>query len=163
MMSNYVIAVYVSSDPGTYMVRIRFTFQNRVWQIQAPARLFRCWLGLVEAGERTNWKDTSCSRRNYSQTGQHHRRSQLAVHRKLHAVPAGTTPFPCVTFCLASSRRVLIEFWDSENRILGMLRRCAATSVAGAVVGSPEVGEQARCRGSGHGRPRFNRAHPFAR
>jgi hypothetical protein len=26
MMSNYVIAVYVSSDPGTYMVRIRFTF-----------------------------------------------------------------------------------------------------------------------------------------
>jgi hypothetical protein len=30
MMSNYVIAVYVSSDPGTYMVRIRFTLQNRV-------------------------------------------------------------------------------------------------------------------------------------
>jgi hypothetical protein len=28
MMSNYVIAVYVSSDPGTYMVRIRFTFQK---------------------------------------------------------------------------------------------------------------------------------------
>jgi hypothetical protein len=34
MMSNYVIAVYVSSDPGTYMVRIRFTFQNQVWQRQ---------------------------------------------------------------------------------------------------------------------------------
>jgi hypothetical protein len=32
IMSNYVIAVYVSSDPGTYMVRIRFAFQNRVWQ-----------------------------------------------------------------------------------------------------------------------------------
>jgi hypothetical protein len=32
MMSNYVTAMYVSSDPGTYMVRIRFTFQNRVWQ-----------------------------------------------------------------------------------------------------------------------------------
>jgi hypothetical protein len=32
MMSNYVIVVYASSDPGTYMVRIRFTFQNRVWQ-----------------------------------------------------------------------------------------------------------------------------------
>jgi hypothetical protein len=32
MMSNYVIAVYVSSDPGTYMVYIWFTFQNRVWQ-----------------------------------------------------------------------------------------------------------------------------------
>jgi hypothetical protein len=31
MMSNYVIVVYVSSDPGTYMVRIRFTFQNPVW------------------------------------------------------------------------------------------------------------------------------------
>jgi hypothetical protein len=31
MMSNYVIDVYVSSDPDTYMVRIRFTFQNRVW------------------------------------------------------------------------------------------------------------------------------------
>jgi hypothetical protein len=33
MMSNYVIDVYVSSDPGMYMVRIRFTFQNRVWQV----------------------------------------------------------------------------------------------------------------------------------
>jgi hypothetical protein len=31
----YVIDVYVSSDPGTYMVRIRFTFQNRVWQKEA--------------------------------------------------------------------------------------------------------------------------------
>jgi hypothetical protein len=31
MVSNYVIVVYVSSDPGTYMVRIRFAFQNRVW------------------------------------------------------------------------------------------------------------------------------------
>jgi hypothetical protein len=30
MMSNYVMTVYVSSDPGTYMVRIRFAFQNRV-------------------------------------------------------------------------------------------------------------------------------------
>jgi hypothetical protein len=29
-MSNYVIAVYVSSDPGMYMVRIQFIFQNRV-------------------------------------------------------------------------------------------------------------------------------------
>jgi hypothetical protein len=28
MMTNYVIAVYVSSDPGTYMVRIRFAFQK---------------------------------------------------------------------------------------------------------------------------------------
>jgi hypothetical protein len=27
-MSNYVIVVYVSSDPGTYMVRIRFTFKK---------------------------------------------------------------------------------------------------------------------------------------
>jgi hypothetical protein len=27
-MSNYVIAVYLSSDPGTYMVRIRFAFQK---------------------------------------------------------------------------------------------------------------------------------------
>jgi hypothetical protein len=32
MMSNYVIVVYVSSDPGTYIARIRFSFQNRVWQ-----------------------------------------------------------------------------------------------------------------------------------
>jgi hypothetical protein len=31
-MSNDVIAVYVSSDPGTYMGRIRFTSQNWVWQ-----------------------------------------------------------------------------------------------------------------------------------
>jgi hypothetical protein len=30
MMSNYGIVVYVSSDPSTYMVRIRFTFQNQV-------------------------------------------------------------------------------------------------------------------------------------
>jgi hypothetical protein len=28
MMFIYVIAVYVSSDPGTYMVRIRFTFKT---------------------------------------------------------------------------------------------------------------------------------------
>jgi len=32
MMFIYVIAVYVSSDPGTYIVRIRFAYQNRVWQ-----------------------------------------------------------------------------------------------------------------------------------
>jgi hypothetical protein len=37
MMSNYVIAVYVSSDPGMYMVHIRFTFQNRVWQAVGAA------------------------------------------------------------------------------------------------------------------------------
>jgi hypothetical protein len=37
MMYNYVIAVYVSSDPGTYVVRIRFTFQNRVWHT-SPAQ-----------------------------------------------------------------------------------------------------------------------------
>jgi hypothetical protein len=36
MMFIYVIAVYVSSDPGTYIVRIRFAFQNRVWQGQKP-------------------------------------------------------------------------------------------------------------------------------
>jgi hypothetical protein len=34
MIFIYVIAVYVSSDPGTYIVRIRFTFQNWVWQNQ---------------------------------------------------------------------------------------------------------------------------------
>jgi hypothetical protein len=28
MMSNYVIVVYVNSDPSTYMVRIRFNFQK---------------------------------------------------------------------------------------------------------------------------------------
>jgi hypothetical protein len=28
MMSNYVIVVDVSSDPGTYIVRIRFAFQK---------------------------------------------------------------------------------------------------------------------------------------
>jgi hypothetical protein len=31
MMFIYVIAVYVRSDPGTYIVRIRFAFQDRVW------------------------------------------------------------------------------------------------------------------------------------
>jgi hypothetical protein len=30
LMFIYVTAVYVSSDPGTYIVRIRFAFQNRV-------------------------------------------------------------------------------------------------------------------------------------
>jgi hypothetical protein len=28
MMFIYVIDVYVNSDPGTYIVRIRFAFQN---------------------------------------------------------------------------------------------------------------------------------------
>jgi hypothetical protein len=28
MMSKYEFAMYVSSDPGTYMVRIRFAFQK---------------------------------------------------------------------------------------------------------------------------------------
>jgi hypothetical protein len=32
MISNYVIVVYVSSDPGTYMVCIQFTFQNQMSQ-----------------------------------------------------------------------------------------------------------------------------------
>jgi hypothetical protein len=41
MMFIYVIAVYVSSDPGTYIVRIRFAFQNRVWH--SPSKL-PCWL-----------------------------------------------------------------------------------------------------------------------
>jgi hypothetical protein len=31
MMSNYAIDVYVNFWSCTYMVRIRFTFQNRVW------------------------------------------------------------------------------------------------------------------------------------
>jgi hypothetical protein len=31
MMFIYAITVYVSSDPGTYMIRIRFAFWNRVW------------------------------------------------------------------------------------------------------------------------------------
>jgi hypothetical protein len=31
MVFIYVIAVYVNFDPGTYIVRIRFAFQNRVW------------------------------------------------------------------------------------------------------------------------------------
>jgi hypothetical protein len=30
LMFIYVTVVYVSSDPGTYIVHIRFTFQNRV-------------------------------------------------------------------------------------------------------------------------------------
>jgi hypothetical protein len=30
MMFIFVIAVYVNSDPGMYIVRIRFAFQNRV-------------------------------------------------------------------------------------------------------------------------------------
>jgi hypothetical protein len=37
MMPNYVIVVYVGSDPGTYMVRIHFTFQNQVWHAVSVA------------------------------------------------------------------------------------------------------------------------------
>jgi hypothetical protein len=33
MMFIYVIVVYVNSDPGTYMIHIRFAFWNRVWQM----------------------------------------------------------------------------------------------------------------------------------
>jgi hypothetical protein len=40
MTSNYVIDVYVSSDPGTYMVRIRFTFKTGCdMELLAPRRL----------------------------------------------------------------------------------------------------------------------------
>jgi hypothetical protein len=46
MMSNYVIIVYVSSDPGTYMVRIRFTFQNRVWHPITILKGKRSWVGI---------------------------------------------------------------------------------------------------------------------
>jgi hypothetical protein len=35
----YVIVVYVSSDPGTYIVRIRFAFWNRVWQWWQPEKV----------------------------------------------------------------------------------------------------------------------------
>jgi hypothetical protein len=38
MMFIYVIPVYVNSDPGTYIVRIWFAFQNRrklSWQSQS--------------------------------------------------------------------------------------------------------------------------------
>jgi hypothetical protein len=45
MMSNYVIAVYVSSDPGTYMVRIRFTFKKTGCDTILNIRLGRFMLG----------------------------------------------------------------------------------------------------------------------
>jgi hypothetical protein len=32
----YVIIVYVSSDPSTYMVHIRFAFWNRLWKLWHP-------------------------------------------------------------------------------------------------------------------------------
>jgi hypothetical protein len=38
LMFIYVTAVYVSSNPGTYIVRIRFTCQNRVWQLRQDSR-----------------------------------------------------------------------------------------------------------------------------
>jgi hypothetical protein len=47
----YVIAMYVSSDPGTYMVRIRFTFQNRVWQLR---RGFD-WGGVLFSQRKSIW------------------------------------------------------------------------------------------------------------
>jgi hypothetical protein len=40
MMFIYVIAVYVSSDPGTYIVRIRFAFWNLVWQRESKKGLY---------------------------------------------------------------------------------------------------------------------------
>jgi hypothetical protein len=45
MMSNYVIAVYVSSDPGTYMVRIRFAYEGLV---SANREKKRDWGGKLE-------------------------------------------------------------------------------------------------------------------
>jgi hypothetical protein len=36
----YVIAVYVSSDPDTYMVRIRVAFWKRVWHIYVIINYF---------------------------------------------------------------------------------------------------------------------------
>jgi hypothetical protein len=53
MMPNYVIAVYVSYDPGTYMVCIRFTFQNRVWH----ARLYLD--GYTERNKATSMPNTT--------------------------------------------------------------------------------------------------------
>jgi hypothetical protein len=38
MMSNYVIVVYVSFDPGTYMVRIRFPSKTGCDKERLPAR-----------------------------------------------------------------------------------------------------------------------------
>jgi hypothetical protein len=49
MMSNYVIVVYVSSDPGTYMVRIQFTFQ-KLGVIGARGTLSRAGPGWAGSG-----------------------------------------------------------------------------------------------------------------
>jgi hypothetical protein len=48
MMFIYVIAVYVSSDPGTYIVRIRFVFQNRVWQYLRPVTASKYFSSAVQ-------------------------------------------------------------------------------------------------------------------
>jgi hypothetical protein len=56
MMFIYVIAVYVSSDPGTYMVHIRFTFQNRVWHLTpwtGSGTTTSAWGKLVEIDARS--------------------------------------------------------------------------------------------------------------
>jgi hypothetical protein len=47
MMSNYVITVYMSSGPGTYIVRIRFVFQKPgvtlvLWQTK-PLSQIAAW------------------------------------------------------------------------------------------------------------------------
>jgi hypothetical protein len=67
MMSNYVIAVYVSADPGTYMVRIRFAFQNQVWHGGLPLpkvlknvtdHMFSVWHGLLQGASASGWRSS---------------------------------------------------------------------------------------------------------
>jgi hypothetical protein len=59
MMSNY--EVYVSSDP--YMVRIRFAFQNRVWQVSVTREGEQAdQLGLTPGGAGTGRRGPEAER-----------------------------------------------------------------------------------------------------
>jgi hypothetical protein len=69
----------------------------------------------------------------------------------LLAIVSATCRFVSIGWCPLGGAPRLIRPWPPPR--LALRRRRSWL----------EVGDQARCRGSGHGRPRSNRAYPFAR
>jgi hypothetical protein len=80
-------------------------------RIQASAKPFRLCSTIAATRGRSNWKGTSCNRRNYSLTGQPRRHSQLAPRSELRAVSASNS------LPLAASRS-LIGSKSPHTRIL---------------------------------------------
>jgi hypothetical protein len=69
----------------------------------------------------------------------------------LLAIVSATCRFVSIGWCPLGGAPSMIQPWPPPR--LALRRRRSWL----------EVGDQARCRGSGHGRPRSNRAYPFAR